>query len=130
VIPATAVAAGALTGLSLGSLGGGGSILTVPVLVDGLGQSAAQAARRTSADPHRRPDHQLPPFVRVPLPAGAQSARHCHRGGPAHRIPRRRRLGRCPAGSAHRHQQLQTAFTILLLLVAGYTAWRALPVLT
>ena len=35
--------AGALIGLSLGALGGGGSILTVPVLVYGLGQSAAQA---------------------------------------------------------------------------------------
>ena len=37
------VAAGALIGLSLGALGGGGSVLTVPVLVYGLGQSAAQA---------------------------------------------------------------------------------------
>ncbi|HTR92265.1 MAG TPA: TSUP family transporter [Trebonia sp.] len=37
------VAAGALIGLSLGALGGGGSILTVPVLVYGLGQAAAQA---------------------------------------------------------------------------------------
>lgn len=36
-------AAGALIGLSLGALGGGGSVLTVPVLVYGLGQSAAQA---------------------------------------------------------------------------------------
>jgi uncharacterized membrane protein YfcA len=35
--------AGALIGLSLGALGGGGSVLTVPVLVYGLGQSAAQA---------------------------------------------------------------------------------------
>lgn len=38
-----AVAAGALIGLSLGALGGGGSILAVPVLVYLLGQSAAQA---------------------------------------------------------------------------------------
>jgi uncharacterized membrane protein YfcA len=35
--------AGSLIGLSLGALGGGGSVLTVPVLVYGLGQSAAQA---------------------------------------------------------------------------------------
>jgi uncharacterized membrane protein YfcA len=35
--------AGALIGLSLGALGGGGSILAVPVLVYGLGQSPAQA---------------------------------------------------------------------------------------
>lgn len=39
----TAVAAGALIGLSLGALGGGGSILAVPVLVYLLDQSPAQA---------------------------------------------------------------------------------------
>jgi hypothetical protein len=38
-----AVAAGALIGLSLGALGGGGSILAVPVLVHLLDQSATQA---------------------------------------------------------------------------------------
>ena len=38
-----AVASGALIGLSLGALGGGGSILAVPVLVYALGQSPAQA---------------------------------------------------------------------------------------
>ncbi|WP_310528411.1 sulfite exporter TauE/SafE family protein, partial [Nocardioides sp.] len=38
-----AVAAGALIGLSLGALGGGGSILAVPVLVYLLDQSPAQA---------------------------------------------------------------------------------------
>ena len=38
-----AVAAGALIGLSLGALGGGGSILAVPVLVYALGQSPAEA---------------------------------------------------------------------------------------
>lgn len=38
-----ALAAGALIGLSLGALGGGGSILAVPVLVYALGQSPAQA---------------------------------------------------------------------------------------
>ncbi len=38
-----AVIAGALIGLSLGALGGGGSILAVPVLVFALGQSPAQA---------------------------------------------------------------------------------------
>jgi uncharacterized protein len=43
VILAIAVVAGALIGLSLGALGGGGSVLAVPVLVYGLGQSAAQA---------------------------------------------------------------------------------------
>lgn len=40
---AVIVVAGALIGLSLGALGGGGSVLTVPVLVYGLGQTAAQA---------------------------------------------------------------------------------------
>jgi len=38
-----AVVAGALIGLSLGALGGGGSILAVPVLVYALGQGPAQA---------------------------------------------------------------------------------------
>ena len=38
-----AAVAGTLIGLSLGALGGGGSILAVPVLVYGLGQSPAQA---------------------------------------------------------------------------------------
>lgn len=38
-----ALAAGAVIGLSLGALGGGGSILAVPVLVYLLGQSPAQA---------------------------------------------------------------------------------------
>ena len=38
-----AVLAGALIGLSLGALGGGGSILAVPVLIFVLGQSPAQA---------------------------------------------------------------------------------------
>ena len=38
-----AVVAGLLVGLSLGALGGGGSVLAVPVLVYGLGQTAAQA---------------------------------------------------------------------------------------
>src|SRR5690606_19876266 len=40
---ALAVVAGVLIGLSLGALGGGGSILAVPVLVYLLGQDAAQA---------------------------------------------------------------------------------------
>ena len=40
---AVVVVAGALIGVSLGALGGGGSVLTVPVLVYGLRQSAVQA---------------------------------------------------------------------------------------
>jgi uncharacterized membrane protein YfcA len=40
---AVALLAGALIGLSLGTLGAGGSILAVPVLVLGLGQSPLQA---------------------------------------------------------------------------------------
>ena len=40
---ALALVAGALIGLSLGALGGGGSILAVPVLVYLLDQSPAQA---------------------------------------------------------------------------------------
>ena len=38
-----AAVAGLLIGLSLGALGGGGSVLAVPVLVYALGQTAAQA---------------------------------------------------------------------------------------
>ena len=38
-----AIAAGALIGLSLGALGGGGSILAVPILVYVVGQDASQA---------------------------------------------------------------------------------------
>jgi uncharacterized membrane protein YfcA len=41
--PVLAIVAGGLIGLSLGALGGGGSILAVPVLVYVLGQSPAQA---------------------------------------------------------------------------------------
>ena len=40
---ALAIAAGVLIGVSLGALGGGGSILAVPVLVYALGQTPAQA---------------------------------------------------------------------------------------
>src|SRR5690349_14521000 len=40
---ALAVGAGCFIGLSLGALGGGGSILAVPVLVYLLGQTGAQA---------------------------------------------------------------------------------------
>ena len=43
ILLATAVVAGLLIGLSLGALGGGGSVLAVPVLVYALGQSAGQA---------------------------------------------------------------------------------------
>ncbi len=43
LVAVVAVAAGLLLGLSLGALGGGGSILAVPVLVYALGQSAGQA---------------------------------------------------------------------------------------
>jgi uncharacterized protein len=50
VTVAIAVVAGALIGLSLGALGGG-SILTVPVLVYGLGQSAAQKASGLVSEP-------------------------------------------------------------------------------
>ena len=42
-MPLIAIAAGLLIGISLGALGGGGSILTVPALVYLLGQSAHQA---------------------------------------------------------------------------------------
>ena len=44
----------------------------------------------------RRPDHHLQPDLRLPVPSGAEGARHRHRRGPAHRVPRRRR--RLPGG--------------------------------
>ena len=43
LVATVAVLAGGLIGLSLGALGGGGSILAVPVLVYALGESASQA---------------------------------------------------------------------------------------
>jgi uncharacterized membrane protein YfcA len=43
IVGLVAVLAGGLIGLSLGALGGGGSILAVPVLVYALGQSPSQA---------------------------------------------------------------------------------------
>jgi uncharacterized membrane protein YfcA len=98
---AVVLAAGAVIGLSLGALGGGGSILTVPVLVYGLGQSAAQATTGSLL------------VVGVTALVGAVTA-CCHRRGPAHRVPRRRRR----------------LLTILLLLVADYTAWRSVAALT
>ena len=59
---AIAAAAGVLVGLSLGALGGGGSILAVPILVYGLGQSPAQATTGSQAKVSALNAKVLPPW--------------------------------------------------------------------
>ncbi|WP_435771408.1 TSUP family transporter [Nocardioides sp. SYSU DS0651] len=114
-----AVAAGALIGLSLGALGGGGSILAVPVLVYLLDQSATQATTGSLV------------VVGVTSLIGAVAA---HRAGNV-------LLGRGAvfglvgiAGAAvgaraatHVDDQvLLAAFAALMLLVGGLMTWRQL----
>lgn len=114
-----AVVAGALLGLSLGALGGGGSILAVPVLVYLLDQSAAQATTGSLV------------VVGVTSLIGAVAA---HRAGNV-------LLGRgvvfgvvatggavLGAGASDRVSQdvLLAAFAALMLLVGGMLAWRQL----
>ncbi len=114
-----AVAAGVLIGLSLGALGGGGSILAVPVLVYLLDQSPSQATTGSLV------------VVGVTSLSGAISAR---RGGNV-------LLGRgvsfgvvAIAGaalgataSAHvADDVLLASFAALMLLVGGVMAWRQL----
>ncbi len=114
-----AVAAGALIGLSLGALGGGGSILAVPVLVYALGQSPAQATTGSLV------------VVGVTAMTGAVAA---HRAGNV-------LLGRGVVfgvvavggaaagalGAAHVSEPvLLAAFAVLMLLVGGLMAVRQL----
>lgn len=114
-----AVAAGLLVGLSLGSLGGGGSILAVPVLVYLLGQSPAQATTGSLV------------VVGVTSLAGAIAA---HRSGNV-------LLGRgvvfgavaiggaavgTRASAAVSEDVLLASFAALMLLVGGLMAWRQL----
>ena len=115
----TAVAAGALIGLSLGALGGGGSIMAVPVLVYLLDQSPAQATTGSL------------------VVVGATSliaAVAAHRAG---NVLLGRGLvfglvaiGGAAAGakaSAHVPEDiLLAAFATLMLLVGGLMAWRQL----
>ncbi|WP_328529943.1 sulfite exporter TauE/SafE family protein [Nocardioides sp. NBC_00368] len=112
-----AVAAGALIGLSLGALGGGGSILAVPVLVYLLDQSPAQATTGSLV------------VVGLTSLIGAIAA---HRAGNV-------LLGRglvfglvaiggavagAEASSRVSEDVLLAAFAALMLLVGGMLAWR------
>lgn len=114
-----AVAAGALIGLSLGALGGGGSILAVPVLVYLLDQSASQATTGSLV------------VVGVTSLIGAIAA---HRAGNV-------LLGRgvvfglvaiggavvgAEASNRVSEDVLLAAFAALMLLVGGMLAWRQL----
>ena len=92
-----ALLAGAVLGLLLGALGGGASVLTVPVLVYGLGQgtTAAGGAVGTGND--------------------VRAARLCHR------------TARHPGGQARAPAALLLGFTALMLLAAVGTLRRDGP---
>lgn len=119
VLVVVAVLAGALIGLSLGALGGGGSILAVPVLVYLLDQSAAQATTGSLV------------VVGVTSLAGAVSA---HRQG---NVLLGRgvvfgvvAIGGAAAGAkgaaAVSDEVLLACFAALMLLVGALMAWRRL----
>lgn len=114
-----AVAAGALIGLSLGALGGGGSILAVPVLVYLLDQSASQATTGSLV------------VVGVTSLIGATAA---HRAGNV-LLGRGLVFGLVAIGGAVAGAEASTrmsedvllaAFAALMLLVGGTLAWRQL----
>ena len=118
---AIAVVAGLLIGLSLGALGGGGSILTVPVLVYGLGQSAHQATTGSLV------------IVGITSLAGAVTA---YRNGKA-LLTQAIALGVVAIGGATAGAKaaglvsapvLLAAFAVLLLVVAGVMITRQLRV--
>lgn len=112
-----AVAAGVLIGLALGALGGGGSILAVPVLVYLLDQSAAQATTGSLV------------VVGVTSLIGATTA---HRAGNV-LLGRGVVFGAVAIGGAAlgaraatlvRDDVLLASFAVLLLVVGGVMAWR------
>ena len=114
-----AVLAGALIGLSLGALGGGGSILAVPVLVYLLDQSATQATTGSLV------------VVGVTSLIGAVTA---HRSGNV-LLGRGVAFGAVAVGGAAAGAKASThvpddvllaAFAALMLLVGGLMAWRQL----
>ncbi len=116
---ALAVAAGALIGLSLGALGGGGSILAVPVLVYLLDQSATQATTGSLV------------VVGVTSLIGAVAA---HRAGNV-LLGRGAVFGAVAVGGAAvgatastqvSDDVLLAAFAALMLLVGALMAWRQL----
>lgn len=114
-----AVAAGALIGLSLGALGGGGSILAVPVLVYLLDQSPSQATTGSLV------------VVGFTSLIGAVAA---HRAGNV-LLGRGLAFGLVAIGGAVAGAEASTrvsedlllaAFAALMLLVGGILAWRQL----
>ena len=122
MILAVALVAGALIGLSLGALGGG--FLVVPALVLALGLPMAYAAGTSlvvititsaSALAVRAGTGAHPSWGLVALLTAVAVAG----GWAGARLTARTDTSK-----------LQAAFALLLLLVAGYTAWRALPALT
>ena len=112
-----AVVAGALIGLSLGALGGGGSILAVPVLVYLLGQSPTQATTGSLV------------VVGVTSILGAVTA---HRAGNV-LVGRGVAFGVVAIGGAALggmastlvpETVLMAAFAVLMLVVGGLMTWR------
>ena len=114
-----AVAAGALIGLSLGALGGGGSILAVPVLVYLLDQSAAQATTGSLV------------VVGVTSLIGAVAAHHAGnvllgRGAVFGAVAIGGAAVGAKASDLVSDDVLLAAFAALMLLVGGLMAWRQL----
>lgn len=112
-----AAVAGALIGLSLGALGGGGSILAVPVLVHLLDQSPAQATTGSLV------------VVAITSAAGAVAA---HRAGSVllargvvfGLVATGGAVGGAVAAGQVPEDVLLAAFAVLMLIVGGVLAWR------
>ena len=117
-----AIVAGLLIGLSLGTLGGGGSILTVPVLVYLLGQDPHQAttasllviAASSATALAARAGHAMASFDWGLIAAFATAAVLGTLAG-------------TKAAGRIRPQQLSAAFTVLITLVAAFTLARSVP---
>lgn len=114
-----AVAAGAIIGLSLGALGGGGSILAVPVLVYLLDQSAAQATTGSLM------------VVGVTSLIGAAAARRAGnvllgRGLVFGLVAIGGAVVGAEASTRVSEDLLLAAFAALMLLVGGLLGWRQL----
>ena len=116
-----AIVAGLLIGLSLGTLGGG-SLLTVPVLVYLLGQDPHQAttasllviAASSATALAARAGHAMASFDRGLIAAFATAAVLGTLAG-------------TKAAGRIRPQQLSAAFTVLITLVAAFTLARSVP---
>jgi uncharacterized protein len=114
-----AIAAGALIGLSLGALGGGGSILAVPVLVYLLGESAAAATTGSLV------------IVAATAVVGAVGARRAGtvllgRGAAFGAVAVGGAVAGARASALVSDDVLLACFAALMLVVAGLTGWRLL----